>query len=158
MQDVDLRDIDRLLESWDRLLAEFPQEKATLLEELGEQLLQEVQQRIQGTGTVQSWQGYYLGSKKGYVAVRAKANTYKRTAGGKQYAVGYVTNAIENGHRHRRPSPEKRAGYYYRPRIKTPTVAGRHFYAQVRGRMERMGQAELERLAQGLVARLEGRR
>lgn len=90
--------------------------------------------------------------------MRAKGNTYKRTTGGRQYAVGYVTNAIESGHRHRRPSPEKKSGYYYRPRIKTPAVAGRHFYAQVRSRMERMGQAELERLAQGLVARLEGRR
>lgn len=158
MQDVDLRDIDRLLESWDRLLAQFPQEKATLLEELGKKLLSEVRQRIQGSGTVQGWQSYHLGSKKGYVAVRAKADTYKRTAGGRQYAVGYVTNAIESGHRHRRPSPEKKAGYYYRPRIKMPAVAGRHFYDQVRGRMERMGQVELELLAQGLVARLEGRR
>lgn len=158
MQSVDLCDIDRLLESWDRLLAQFPQDKTALLEDLGKELLSEVRQRIQGSGTVQGWQNYHLGSKKGYVAVRAKADTYKRTAGGRQYAVGYVTNAIESGHQHRRPSPEKKVGYSYRPRIKTPAVAGRHFYAQVRSRMERMGQAELERLAQGLVARLEGRR
>lgn len=158
MQSAEFHDIDRLLKSWDRLLAEFPQEKAALLEDLGEQLLQEVQQRIQGTGTVQGWQSYYLGSKKGYVAVRAKAETYKRTAGGKQYSVGYVTNAIENGHRHRRPGSVKRKGYTYRPRIKQPSVSGLHFYAQVRGRMERMGQAELERLVRELVARLEGRK
>lgn len=158
MQSVEFHDIDRLLKSWDRLLVEFPQEKAVLLEDLGKQLLQEVQQRIQGTGTVQGWQSYYLGSENGYVAVRAKAKTYKRTAGGKQYAAGYVTNAIENGHRHRRPSPVKRDGYTYRARIKIPAVAGRHFYAQVRSRMEDMGQAELERLAQELVARLEGRK
>lgn len=158
MESVDTRDIDLLLESWDQLLADFPKEKTVLLEDLGKELLTEIQGRIQGSGTVQSWQSYYLGSKKGYVAVRAKANTYKRTAGGKQYAVGYVTNAIEGGHRHRRPSPERKAGYYYRPRIRTVAVSARYFYAQVRGRMESMGQAELERLAQGLISRLEGRK
>lgn len=157
MQSVEFRDIDRLLESWDRLLADFPDEKTALLDELGQRLLQEVRQRIQGTGTVQGWQGYYLGDKKGYVAVRAKAKAYKRTKGGKQYALGYVTNAIESGHRHRRPSPERRDGYYYRPRIKTLAVAGRHFYAQVRGSLETIGQAELNRLAQKIVERLEGR-
>lgn len=158
MQSVDIHDIDHLLESWDQLLAEYPQKKTALLKELGKELLAEVQEKIQGTGTVQGWQSYHLGSKKGYVAVRAKADTYKRTAGGKQYAVGYVTNAIEGGHRHRRPSPEKKAGYYYRPRIRTPAVSARRFYAQVRDRMESMGQAELERLAQGIISRLEGRR
>lgn len=156
MQSVDLQSVDRLLERWDRLLAEFPDEKAALLEDLGRELLGQVQQRIQGTGTVQGWQSYYLGDKKGYVAVRAKANTYKQTKGGKQYAVGYVTNAIENGHRHRRPSPKRRDGYYYRPRIRTLAVSGRHFYAQVRGQMENMGQMELERLAQKIAERLEG--
>lgn len=156
MQSVDSRDIDRLLESWDRLLADFPQEKSTLLENLGKRLLQEVQQNIQGTGTVQGWQSYYIGSGNGYTAVRAQAKTWKTTKGGKKYAVGYVTNAIESGHRHRRPNPEKKAGYYYRPRIRTPTVAGRHFYAQARASMERMGQAELGRLAQEIIQRLEG--
>lgn len=156
MQSVELQIVDRLLERWDRLLADFPNEKTALLEDLGRELLGQVQQRIQGTGTVQGWQSYYLGVKNGYVAVRAKAKTYKRTKGGKQYAVGYVTNAIENGHRHRRPSPERRDGYYYRPRIKTLAVAGRHFYAQVRGSLEAMGQAELKRLAQKIAERLEG--
>lgn len=157
MESVDTRDIDRLLASWDQLLADFPKEKSTLLEDLGKELLTEVRERIQGTGTVQSWQSYHLGGKKGYVAVRAKADTYKRTSGGKQYAVGYVTNAIEGGHKHRRPSPKKKAGYHYRPRIRTAAASARRFYDQVRGRMESMGQAELERLAQGIISRLEGK-
>lgn len=60
------------------------------------------------------------GNEGGYVAVRAKADTYQTTKSGKRYAVGYVTNAIEGdtateaheGERDtapdiaRRPSPE----------------------------------------------------
>ena len=48
MQNIDSRDIDRLLENWDRLLAEFPQEKAALLDDLGKELLEEVRQKTRG--------------------------------------------------------------------------------------------------------------
>lgn len=156
MQSIEMSDLDRVLNSWDELLQEFPTMKRDLLEDLGKKLLSGVRGEIRGTGTVQSWQERYLGSKNGYVAVRPKADTYKVTAHGKRYAVGYVTNAIENGHRHRTPSQQPRDGYYYRPRINTPAVPGRHFYAAVRGRMEQMGQSEVQVLATRVARRLEG--
>lgn len=88
--------------------------------------------------------------------MRAKAGEHKETQGGKRYAVGYVTNAIESGHKVRRPRPVHRDGYSYRPRIKVAAVAGQHFYAQTQSAMDRLGRAELERLAQEIVRRLEG--
>lgn len=156
MQSIDVSSIDKILEGWDKLLKEYPQMKRELLEDLGQRMLADVQGAIGGTGTVQSWQARYTGSRNGYVAVRPRANTFQTTKGGTRYAVGYVTNAIENGHRHRRPEAVRRDGYTYRPRIHTPAVAGRHFYAQVRGRLGSFGRAELERLALEVARRLEG--
>ena len=153
---VDSSDLDRLLASWEALLQDYPGMKRELLEKLGTQLLADVRGKIGGSGTVQSWQGRYLGSKNGYVAIRPKADTYKVTSGGKRYAVGYVTNAIENGHKHRRPSQVKRAGYRYRARINVAAVPGKHFYASVRENLGSMGQQEIQALAAEIARRLEG--
>ena len=70
MQSIEMSDLDRVLDSWDELLQEFPTMKRDLLEDLGKKLLSGVRGEIRGTGTVQSWQERYLGSKNGYVAVR----------------------------------------------------------------------------------------
>ena len=64
------------------------------LDEAGDKLLGAVRTRIGGTGKVQSWQEKHMGSG-GYVAVRPAAKAYD----GHGNAVGYVTNAIEGGHR-----------------------------------------------------------
>lgn len=156
MQSVDVSSIDKILKSWDKLLKEYPQMKRELLEDLGQQMLTDVQEAIGGTGIVSGWQARYVGSRNGYVAVRPRANIYQTTKSGKQYAVGYVTNAIENGHRHRRPRAVRRDGYVYRSRIRTPAVPGRHFYAQVRRQLGNFGRVELERLALEVAKRLEG--
>lgn len=148
--------IDQILERWDQLLRDYPKAKQELLERLGQALLEDVQKEIGGEH-VRGWQEWHRGSKNGYAAVRPAAKKWQRTQSGRQYAVGYVTNAIENGHRARRPQPTGRDGYHYtRGRNKTAAVAGRHFYAAVRSRMGRMGEAELARLADEIAKRLEG--
>ena len=156
MQSIEMSDLDRLIESWEALLRDYPGMKRELLEELGKQLLDDVRGEIGGSGTVQGWQERYIGSKNGYTAIRAKAKTYKVTAGGKQYAVGYVTNAIENGHKHRKPSQQKWDGYRYRGRIHVPAVPGKHFYAAVRSTLGNVGQQEVQALAAEIARRLEG--
>lgn len=156
MESGDTSSLDRIIASWERLLAEFPRKKRDLLESLGGQMQSRVRSGIGGTGTVQGWQERYVGSKNGYVAVRPKADTYKMTAGGQRYAVGQVTNAIENGHKHRRPSQVRRPGYRYRPRISTPAVAGLHFYAQARGQLDSLAQGQVAALAAEIVRGLEG--
>lgn len=158
MPSVQMDGLDRILNSWDALQREFPAMKRDLLEDLGKQMLSEVQSKIPGTGTVRRWQERYIGSKSGYVAVRPKAKTYKTTPGGRKYAVGYVTNAIEGGHKHRRPSQTPREGYKYRARINVPAVPGLHFYASVRSQLSGMGAEQLQALAAEVAARLEGRK
>ena len=156
MQSIELDGLDRLLDGWESLQRDFPGMKRELLEELGRSLLEDVRGEIGGSGTVQGWQERYIGSKNGYTAIRAKAKTYKATAGGKQYAVGYVTNAIEGGHKHRRPSAQRRDGYRYRPRINVPAVPCKHFYAAVRSTLGNVGQQEVQALAAEIARRLEG--
>lgn len=158
MPSVQMDGVDQLLTSWDALQREFPAMKRDLLEDLGKQMLSGVQSKIPGTGTVRGWQERYIGSKNGYVAVRHKSKTYKTTAGGKKYAVGYVTNAVEGGHKHRRPSQTPREGYKYRARINVPAVPGLHFYASVRSQLSGMGAEQLQALAAEVAARLEGRK
>lgn len=156
MQSIEHGDLDRLIASWEALIKEYPDMKRELLEELSTEILADVRGEIGGTGTVQDWQERYRGSKNGYVAIRPKAETYKETKGGKRYAVGHVTNAIENGHRNCKPGQTKREGYTYRPRIKTPSVPGKHFYAAVRSKLGKVGQQEVQALAAEIARRLEG--
>ena len=69
--------------------------RRSALDKAGDKLLRAVRGRIGGTGKVQSWQERHMGSGGGYTAVRPAAKTYDRAGD----AVGYVTNAIEGGHR-----------------------------------------------------------
>ena len=155
-QTVNTADLDRLEEHWDKLLQEFPQQKRALLERMAQRMLKLVRQEIGGSGTVQGWQGPHLGSGGGYAAVRPEANTYKTTQDGKRYAVGYVTNAIEGGHRHGGPRGSERRGYRYRPRIKTAAVPGKHFYQQVRQMVPGLAESEINSLLQTIKKGLEG--
>lgn len=157
MQTVDTREIDRLVESWDRLLKQFPEAKRRALEQMGRDLLVNVREEIGGSGKVAGWQEPHMGSGGGYVAVRAKAKTYQTTKRGKRYAVGYVTNSVEGGHRHggRRGSSKK--GYRYRPRYKTAAVSGKWFYQAVRQDVANMSQSEVNDLIQAILNGLEGR-
>ena len=154
MEKMDTAALDRLLESWNRLLASFPRKKRALLESVGEEMLEEVRSGIGGTGKVQGWQAPYQGSGGGYVAVRARAKTYQQTKSGKQYAVGYVTNAIEGGHRHGGP---RGGGKGYKPRYKTAAVPGRHFYAQAKQALPQRAAGAVRDLTREITDGLEGR-
>lgn len=162
MQSAEFREVDKLLAGWDQLLKDFPQAKRELLERLGSRMLADVRERIGGTGKVRGWQDRYIGSKNGYVANRPKAETWQVTKGGGKYAVGYITNAIENGHRVRRPQPSgspagsgKDSYHYTRGRNNMAAVSGKRFYESVRTRMDSMGREELEKLAAEVARRLE---
>ena len=157
MTTVDASGVDNLLESWDRLLQQFPTAKRALLERLAPKMLQAVQRDIGGNGKVAGWQVPHMGSKGGYVAVRAKADTYQATRSGTRYAVGYITNAIEGGHRHGGPRGGTKPDYRYRPRINTAAVPGRWFYATVRQELPDMVQSEVQRLLDMILDGLEGK-
>lgn len=153
MQELDLQ---QLQERWSRLVQQFPGQKRDLLERAGQQILQRLRSAIGGTGKVASWQDMSMGSKGGYVAVRPRKDTYQMTGSGTRYAVGYITNAIENGHRNRRPQPSGKADYRYRARIHHAATPGRHFYYSVRQQLGQVGDRELRQLAQEILEELGG--
>lgn len=88
-----------LFERWKELLQEMPELKRATFEDLGQEVLAQVRECIGGTGKVQDWQDFYVGSRGGYAAVRPKRKTYYAARdGGMEYAVGHITNAINSGH------------------------------------------------------------
>ena len=153
MQEASTRDLDRLMEGWDELVRRFPGEKRALLERLGPKMLQAVRQQIGGSGKVAGWQAPYMGSGGGYTGVRARADTYQTTKGGKRYAVGYITNRIEGGHRISKP----RGGKNYTSRVQVAAVPGLWFYDAVRQGLPSMAQGEISDLLEIITAGLEGR-
>lgn len=151
--EVNTASLDRLLESWDKLLREFPQMKKATLEKMGSELLRRVRGEIGGTGKVAGWQVPHMGSGGGYVAVRAKANTYQATKSGKRYAVGYITNAFEGGHKIRK----HQGGKGYRSRVNVAAVSGRWSYDAVRRQLAGMSQEDVDALMTLITDGLEGR-
>lgn len=150
---VDTTSLDRLVESWDALVQRFPQQKRAALAEIGAKLLQQVRGEIGGTGKVAGWQVPHMGSGGGYVAVRAKADTYQTTKSGKRYAVGYITNAFEGGHKIRKPQ----GGKGYHSRVKVAAVSGRWSYDAVRRQLAGMSQEDVDALMTLIKDGLEGR-
>ena len=94
MQSVAIKGLDRVTRMLEKLPDSIKQARTEALETEGVKLLGIVRAGIGGTGRVAGVQEVYMGSGRGYVAVRAKAKT--RLDG---YAAGYVTNSLENGHR-----------------------------------------------------------
>lgn len=150
---VDTTGLDRLVESWDALVQRFPKEKRSALAAMGAKLLQQVRSEIGGTGKVAGWQASHMGDRGGYVAVRAKANTYQTTKSGKRYAVGYITNAFEGGHKIRK----HQGGKGYRSRVKVAAVPGRWSYDAVRRQLAGMNQEDVDALMTLIKDGLEGR-
>ena len=94
MQTVEVKGLDRVVNTLEQMPDVIRQARTEALEAEGNKLLGIVQAGIGGTGRVAGVQEVYMGSGRGYVAVRAKAKT--KLDG---YAAGYVTNALEHGHR-----------------------------------------------------------
>lgn len=156
MQSVDTSSIDHLLESWDRLLKDYPNMKRDLLDELGQKILFEVRWGIGPSAKVQYWQDYFIGTKRGYVAIRPKHGIFQVTKNGMRYQVSDITKSIEFGHSHRQPKPTGNKGYHYYPRINVPRVPGLHFYAGAKSSLRNTATPLVQRLAQEIALRLEG--
>ena len=117
---------EQLLQSGDALR----EARAEAMSAAGDALLTSVRGRIGGSGKVQSWQQKHMGSHGGYTAVRARAKAEHRG-----YALGYITNAIESGHK-TRTGGKRRRGRPARDR-----VAGKHMYRDTKGDAERIARS-----------------
>lgn len=110
MASVEIRGLRELTERFDHLPQALKRARRDAVEQAGQKALSAVRGRIGGQGKVQRWQEDHLGSGWGYAAARPRAGQYTSTRQGTRYAVGYVTNAIENGHFVRQSaSPDRRA-------------------------------------------------
>lgn len=153
---IDKSELERLISKLDAAPGVLREVKMRAIAAAAPKLKQAVDAQIGGTGKVRSWQGQFVGSKGGYAAVRAKAKTYTDpTKRGKRYAVGYVTNAVNSGHRF--PSPSGKAKRY-KPRIKSGQmrVPGKQFYEDAEAQSSRIAHEAGEQIIQELMSHLEG--
>lgn len=153
---IDASALERLAERLEQAPGVLKEAKRQAFEAAAPRLQSAVQYEIGGSGRVRDWQGSFVGTKGGYAAARPKKETYIETkgrqkgfrAGPKRYAVGYVTNAINSGHR----SPKNAWGY----RTRAGTVAGKHFYEAAQAPAEQVGKEAAEQIVQTLIDHLEG--
>lgn len=152
---IDCSEVARLVEKLTKAPQVLKEAKRQAFESAAPRLLSAVQFEIGGSGRVRSWQEKYVGSKGGYAAARPKAETYLETkgkqkgfrAGPKKYAVGYVTNAINNGHR----SPKNQRGH----RTSGKVTAGKPFYQRAQKAADQVAQDTAEQIVQALIDHLE---
>lgn len=124
----------------DAIAAAAPKMKAIVDEEIG------------GSGRVRGWQGQYVGSRGLYAAVRPKAKTYAEAHGlqtyaqkaPKRYAVGYITNAINSGHRAR----GDQFGYQ--------SIPGEQFYQRASARLGQVATEVANNISETVVSHLSG--
>ncbi len=150
MQSVEIQGLDRVVKALENMPGVIREARAEVMEEMGQELLGAVQQRIGGTGRVAGVQEYRVGSGKGYVAVRAKSDTELDG-----YAAGYVTNALEGGHPVRQPSGS--AKQKRRSRAKLSTVPGKRMYLQTqRNEATQLAEEAAQRIEEAAVRALNG--
>ena len=132
----------------DNVLPRLRDARRAALEDAGEEMLAAVRGRIGGTGKVQRWQEKHMGSGGGYVAVRARANVRDENG----YAVGYVTNALESGHRQ---DPGR-----YVPviglKLTRDRVPGKYMYSQSAQELDRIALSAAEQIEGAMEHCLEG--
>ncbi len=156
---IDHSEIDRLVEKLEQAPLVIKEAKRQAFEAAAPKLQAVVQSEIGGDGRVRNWQEAYVGSKGGYAAVRPRAKTYAESRGPQTfeerkkephptYAVSYITNAINNGHRTR----QNKWGY----RTSGKTIQGKQFYQPAQGQVEQVAQEAAGQIVQALTEHLGG--
>lgn len=156
---IDASEVTRLAELLEQAPQVLGKAKRQAIEAAAPKLKAVVRTEIGGSGRVRNWQESYVGSGGGYAAVRPRKKTYAESKGlqtwaeksekkPKRYAVGYLTNAINNGHR----APRDKFGYRHRAGI---VATGKQYYQQAQAPAEQVGQETAEQIIQAVVDHLE---
>lgn len=154
MQQLEATGLDRLVKNFDASAQAMKRARGEVLESLGKEMRGLLNEKIGGSGKVQGWQSAFVGSGRGYVAVRAKEKELVRTQKGGSYAVGYVTNAIESGHTIRRPAG---TDLRYISRTRVASVPGKHMYRETaEEHMPRLASEGAKKIADATAEALKG--
>lgn len=153
MQAIEVYGLNELINRIDDCIGARQVNHRELHERIAEQMKDELDASIlasgfQNPGRVVDWQGEHVGSGGGYAAVRAIKGEYGKTR--KKYRIGYLVNALENGHRVRPPGKT-------RPRAKQLRVEGYHFYDRTKPKLLEIATAEAEKYLQEIADRLQGK-
>ena len=143
-----LRELTAKLEAAPEIIREA---RAEFFEDAGASLLSDVRGRIGGTGKIAGVQEFYVGTGKGYAAVRAKAKTDLRG-----YAAGYITNALEGGHAIRKPTGKAKRERK-KSRADKSRVPGKYMYRDTAAReLEQLAETGARRIEALVAKKLEG--
>lgn len=146
---IDHSELERLVGKLEKSPQILQEARRKAMEAAAPKLLSAVRTETGGSGKVRGWQGQYIGSRGGYAAVRPKAKTYtEATKGGKRYAVGYVTNAVNSGHKY----PRNKQGY----RSRAGSVPGKQFYQRAEAQLPQVAQEAAQQVVQALTYYLGG--
>lgn len=154
MQSIDLDAFDRAFDAVVKGDEKLKALKRKFLEQAGREIQGDVVRNIAGSGMkngggpLAAWQTYTVGSKGGYVAVRA----VKDATGAN--SPGAITNYTENGHKIRRPSGT--AKVKRRSRAEVPAVRGYHYYRAARDNAEPLAQRLAGELRDALAREMGG--
>lgn len=150
--------------NFERTLKEFPEKRAAAVKMAGEIALSRVANNIavrinSSSGKVAKWQHIRLGSKGGFSVVEAVGGEDAKAVApflpsSGNGSPGAITNAIECGHKIRKPKESGRKGY--RARIKRSSVDGRWFYRATEADVSRIAMEAAEKVCGELAKTLAG--
>jgi len=170
MQDfqIDSREWESFWARWKDTLNQIPDLKKEMLEKVGQRTQQAVRSHMDASnlhdtdGRVKAWQESFIGSGRGYIAVRPISKQimsgHDRTEReylykGKKVPVttGALTNFLASGHRVRGPSGRWKR---YQFRGKQTRVKGFDFYKKAKAEAEKIAVQEAETMLQRLKEEL----
>lgn len=165
MQEFEI-DVTRIHE-WREKLRKSPEvlrkAKAAAFKRAAPRLKALIDSEIGGTGRLKSFQEAREGEKGGYAKVRPRAETFAESRGMRtfssengyppRYAVGYITNAANSGHRF--PGLGSGEGGTRRYRVTSGSVRGLHFYERAKDKAPVIARQAAEEILAEVVEELE---
>ena len=158
---LDASELDKLIEKLDRSPEVLREARRAAFEAAAPRLKSALDRRIASLigdshRKVRGWQDQFVGSKGGYAAVRPKRDAFTDpTPGGHTYAVGYVTNAINSGHRYPGQGVRKTAKAGKTDTFTSGRVEGRYFYEYAQPDVDAIARETAQQVVGNLVKFLE---
>lgn len=151
--EISFDEVEQVTERFAAVLQAFPEGRRQVAAEIAAALLANVRGRIGGAGKVQTWQESSVGTKAGYAAVRPASGKAEDGKGQTtRHSKGYVTGAINLGHRTRGPTGKSKR-YRYRGRM--ASVPGKEFYEAAGAETDAVAWAAAEALVERLARTME---